>query len=271
MQITIDGIQTSAIAAGKEYLRLPSFWLESIRRCPLTRGGLTLPDPTGEEIQRISKGNAVTVVMGYRGEAPGCWQAEVTWVRPGTQHQVELGLVAADAAFARKRFTEAWMHETPEAILRRVLSAAGIVPGTINAPGCTLPRFAVSNENVWQIAEKLELTCQQAFAIDTSRWALFMDSTGTAHWGDMDAPDQTSVPGVVTGGNLIVHSPATDAAALGQVETFLLPHMRHSHQFRLQDMYRGVSGLYRAQRVRHEVTGHKARTFLWYGTEHGRY
>lgn len=270
-QITIDGIVSSAVVAGLEYWRVPRFWLESARHTPLTRGGLTLPDPAGEEVRRIRKGDSVTVSMGYRGEDSDAWRAEVTWVRPGTEHQIELGLVAPDAVLSRTRYTEAWMHETPEAILRRVLSGAGITPGRIDSPGCELPRFAVSNENIWQIAEKLELSCQRAFNIDMRRWALWMDDAGTANWGDFNEPGQASIPGVITGGNLIRHAPATNAAGLSHIETFLLPFFRHSHQFNLQDAYRGLYGLCRAEKVRHEIDGHKARTHIWYGPERGRY
>ena len=271
MQRTIDGIQISAIVAGREYTRVPRAWYESIRHTPLTRGGLTLPDPTGEEIQRIAKGDSVTIVMGYRGEESNYWQAEVTWVKPGTRHQVEMGLVAKDAAFSRSRFTDAWIDETPESILKNVLSRAGISIGQVASPGCVLPRFVTSNENVWQIAEKLELSCNRAFALDMSAWALFMDDDGMAHWGDFPAPSQTTVPTIFTGGNLITHSPSTDAAGYGTVESFLLPTMRHSHVFTLQDMYRDVSGQFRAQQVRTEATGNSARTYISYGPERGRY
>lgn len=270
-QRTIDGIQISAIVAGRQYLRVPHLWLDSIRHAPLTRAGLTLPDPTGEEIQRIAKGDAVTFIMAYRGEAASYWQGEVTWTKPGTAHQVEMGLVGNDAAFSRCRFTAAWLHETPEAILTQLLSQAGISAGTIAVPGLEIPRFAVSNENLWQIVEKLELTCARAFGSDMSAWALWMDESGLAHWGDFDAPEQTEVPSVITGQNLIAHTPATNAASLSMVETFLLPSLRHSYQFTLHDMYRGVSGTFRAEKVRTEADGTKARTYIWYGKERSRY
>ena len=64
---------------------------------------------------------------------------------------------------------------------------------------------------------------------------------------------------------------ATDAAALGMVETFLMPGLMHSQRFRLRDARRGVDEIFRAQRVRHEINGTSARTFVWYGEEHGRY
>ena len=270
-QIIIDGVNTGAIVAGREYWRLPAFWQESARRMPLTRGSLTLPDPRGEEMQRIKKGDSATLITGYRGGESSLWSAEVSWVRPGTRHQVEVGLVGADALLSRSRFTEAWMNEPPETILQSVLSRAGAATGRLDSTGVELPRFAVSNENVWQIAEKLELSCQKAFGLDMSARALWMDDAGQAHWGDFADPGQRDIPGVLTGGNLITHNPATDAAGFGEVETFLLPGLRHSQQFRLQDMYRNVSGLFRAQKVRHQGDGNKVRTHIWYGPERSRY
>lgn len=271
-QIIIDGIQTSAVVAGDEFLRLPGFWIESARHMPLTRGGLTLPDPDGARMQRVQAGDAVTLVTGYRGGSPSLWQAEVTWKRPGaTEHQIELGLVGADKVLARTRMTGAFTHTTPEAIVRYALAKGGVALGRIDAPGVEVPRFVVSNESIWQTVEKLELTLTRAFGLDMSAWALWMDAEGAAHWGDFDDPGQTSIPAAVTGGNLINHSPATDATGLGTVETFLLPGLMHSQQFRLQDMYRGIHELYRCQRVRHESDGGRVRTVISYGPERGRY
>lgn len=271
MQITIDGIQLSAIVGGKEYLRLPGLWLESARHMPVTRAGLTLPDPAGEEIRRLTVGQQVTFVMGYRGGEASLWQGEITWKKPGTEHQVELGLVGADAVLAKARLTQSFMHESPEAILRHALSSHGIALGRIDSTGLTLPRFATSNENIWQIAEKLELTAKRAFGLDISKWALWMDNNGKAHWGDFSDPGQTNIPGAVSGGNIINHSPATDAGAFSTVETFLLPSLRHSQLFKLQDIYRGTCATYRAQKVRHQADGGSARTIIFYGPEREKY
>jgi hypothetical protein len=98
-----------------------------------------------------------------------------------------------------------------------------------------------------------------------------VDGAGNACWGDFDDPSQTVIPGIASGSNLIEHAPATDAAALGMVETFLMPGLMHSQCFRLRDIRRGVDEIFRALRVRHETSGTSARTFVWYGEEHGQY
>jgi hypothetical protein len=271
MEITIDGIQSSAIVAGREYQRLPHFWMESVRGMPLTRGGLTLPDPDGAELQRIAKGDAATMIAGYLGGESAYWRAEVTWVRPGAAHEVEMGLVGADRALSRIPMTEAFLHETPEAILRRALAAAGVAPGRIDSPGVTLPRCAMSRENAWQTAEKLALTCSRAFGLDMSAWALWMDDAGNAHWGDFDDPGQESIPACITGENIIAHQESTQEGSLSQVETFLLFGLRHSHLFSLQDIYKGASATVRAQKARHEISGDSARSYLSYGPEREKY
>lgn len=268
----IDGIVIRASVAGREYLRLPRLWLSSVRHAPLTRAGLTLPDPDGGEIRRIASGDAVSLVFGYRNGSPATWTGTVEWVRPGTEDQVELGLVGAEKVFAATRLTQAWRDEAPEAILRWALTRAGIPAGRIDSPGVVLPRFAVSNETVWALAEKLELSCQRAFGLDFDAWCLWMDGDGEAQWGDFDDPGQSTVFTVATGNNLIAHTPATDAAGLSEVETWLIPGLRHTQQFRLMDTRRGVNAVFRALDVRHEVDSGRARTFIRYaGGEHGRY
>lgn len=265
----IDGIIVRAVAAEREYLRVPGFWLSSVRHAPLTRAGLTLPDPGGAEIRRISVGAAVSLVMGYRNGAPATWTGTVEWLRPGTEDQLELGLVGPEKAFSA-RFTSAWIDEVPEAILRWALDRAGITVGRLDSPGMVLPRFSVANETLWALSEKLELTCQRAFGLDASAWSLWMDAQGRAQWGDFDDPNQDSILVVATGNNLIAHNPATDASGLSEVETWLLPGLMHSQVFRLVDTRRGVNDVFRALAVRHEVDEGRARTIIQYGSEHGR-
>lgn len=267
---TIDGIIVRAVIAGREYLRLPRLWLRSLRHAPLTRAGLILPDPAGEEISRIQAGDAVSLVFGYRNGLPATWSGTVEWVRPGSQHQTELGIVGAEKAFGT-RFTQSFVDEAPDAILRWALAQAGIEAGRLDSPGVVLPRFSVANETLWALSEKLELSCQRAFGLDASAWCLWMDAKGRAHWGDFDDPEQTTVYTVATGGNLISHTPATDTAGLSEVETWLVPGLLHSQVFRLVDTRRGVNDEFRALSVRHEVDSGRARTFIQYGSEHDRW
>jgi len=266
----IDGILTRAVITGREYLRLPRYWLSSVRHAPLTRAGLVLADPAGEEIRRIRAGDAASLVFGYRNGTPAAWSGTVEWVRPGTADQTDIGLVGREKGFGT-RFIQAWVDESPEAILRLALARADIEAGRLDSPGVILPRFSVAGETLWALAEKLELSCQRGHGIDASAWCLWMDARGRAHWGDFDDPDQATVYVVATGNNLISHTPATDEAGLSEVETWLLPGLMHSQAFRLVDTRRGVNDLFRALSVRHEGDAGRARTFIQYGSEHGRY
>lgn len=267
----INGIRTHLIVAGREYVRTPDLWIESSRRSPLSRAGLTLPDPTGEELRRLVKGQPVEIRLGYRDRAPSVWRGTIEWTKPGLADEAAVGAVGVERPLATTRVTQAWIEESPEAILRHCVGLTGLPVGRIDSPGVVLPRFVASNHSVWQIAEMLELSCQRAFGLDIHAWALVVDSQGRVTWGDFDEPDQTSVPVVATGGLLIDHAPASDAAGQGVVETWLLPSAWPGQLFRLADARRGLDEQYRILRVRHAVAAQSARTHLWYGVEHGQY
>ncbi|WP_211233827.1 hypothetical protein [Maridesulfovibrio bastinii] len=101
-----------------------------------------------------------------------------------------------------------------------------------------------------------------------SHWALWLGADGV-HWGDHD--EDGSMPEIATAAGLIRHIPSAAPHSMGEVETFLLPDMLHSHKFLLQDTRRGIDDQFRALRVLHEITPTSARTRLGYGEEYGRY
>ena len=86
-ELVINGINVVLTVAGMEFLRLPALWLESARHAPLTRAGLTLPDPDGQVLQALSVGAAVSIVWGYRDQPMDTWNGTVEWMRPGTNDQ----------------------------------------------------------------------------------------------------------------------------------------------------------------------------------------
>ena len=96
-----------------------------------------------------------------------------------------------------------------------------------------------------------------------------MDAEGKINWGDFD--EEGDAPMIATGAGLIQHAPASNKTALNLVETFLLSSFRHSMRFRLLDTRRDVDDEYRALRVRHDINGIKARTFIWYWEENERF
>ncbi len=268
---TIDGIRLHFVVGGTEYLRCPHAWIEARRGAPLSRGGLTLPDPLGTEAKRVTKGAAVEIRLGYRGDTPAVWTGTVEWVRPGTIDQIEVGAAGGEKALSTARITQAWQNESPARIVQHAIEAAGLTVGRIDAPaGVTLPRFVASNSSPWNVIEQVEHSCRRAYGQDMSGWRLWVDGTGKVNWGDFEEEtDSTFV--AASGGNLITHSPATDAQGQGLVQTFLAPAVWPGRTFTLQDTRRGTNQTLRVLAVRHDIRSVSARTWITYGVEHAKY
>jgi len=266
----ISGIRTHIFIGGLEVLRCPRCWIESIRHRPLTRAGITLPDPKGEIYRAVNDEDAVEIRLGYRNEDPATWKGSVSWKRRGsTKDQVEIGVVGEEKPLCSTHIIQAWENETPEAIIKYAIGRAGLSAGQIDSTGVTIPRYVASNIPVWQVARQCAHTCQQAFGIDMSRWAFWTGSDSKVNWGDFDEPGDTPV--IATGAGLIKNLPADDAKGLNTVETFLLAGFRHSMKFRLQDTRRGIDDEFRALRVRHEIKERSVRTFISYGEEYNQF
>lgn len=267
----ISGIRTHIFIDGQEVLRCPRCWIEFLRHRPLTRAGITLPDPGGELYRSIKNAQFVEIRLGYRNEDPAIWKGLVSWKRWGsTKDQIEVGVIGREEkALCSTPIIQAWENETPEAIVKWAINQAGLPVGQIDSPGVTIPRYAASNIPVWQVARQCAHTCQRSFGIDMSRWAFWMDADGKVNWGDFD--EEGDVPVIATGAGLIKHLPATDAKGLNIVETFLLAGFRHSMKFRLQDTRRGIDDEFRALSVRHEIKERSVRTCIGYGEEYEKY
>lgn len=263
----ITGIRTHIFIGDREILRAPHVWIESERRKPLTWAGVTLPDAMGEQYRSIRDGDPVEIRLGYRDEEPTSWKGMVVWKRTGTDDQVEVGAVCEALPLTDARITQSWENETPEAIIKWVIRQAGLSVGRVDSPGVVLPKFMASHIPPWQVARQCAFTCREAFGLDMSKWALWMNADGKINWGDFDEPGDT--PMIATGAGLIKHIPEGAVTGWSKVETFLLAGFRHSQKFGLVDTRRGVDGEYRALKVRHEVKERSVRTFIWFGEEHG--
>jgi hypothetical protein len=258
----LTGIRLHITVGANDILRAPRWWVESDRKADLGRAGFALADPDGVLARSISQGDAVTILVGYRNQEPASWTGTIAWRKEGvTRDELEVGCVDPARALATTLITECWENETAEAIIRHSVRQTGLPIGRIDAPGVIIPRFIASRIPVRQLVRQAAETCQRSFDIDMSSWELWLGANGV-NWGDFDEPG--AVPLIETGELLIDHAPAEDAAAQGKVESFLLPDLRHSRQFRLRDIRRGVDQQFRAQRVRHEGDPEQARTFIWY-------
>lgn len=265
----IHGLNIRIRLDDNEVLRCPEWRIDSRRHVPLGRASVFLPDPAGELWRSIAKPAAMEIAYGYRGQTSAIWTGEVaSWARGRTGDQIEYRAVDRSAPLATVNLTQSWENESPEAIVTWAIRQAGLVPGRIGTTGVILPRFVVSTIPAWVVAEQAAASCQKAFGVDMSRWALWLGLDGRVNWGDFDEPGP--VPVIATGAGLIDHIPNLATPGLNLVETFLLPGLMHSQLFTLKDTRRGVDGTFRALRVRHLGTSDKVRTFIWYGREYGR-
>ena len=265
----ISGVRTHIFIDGIEIIRAPHVCIESERDLPLSLAEVTLPDPQGEYFKSIKIGGDVDIRLGYRNEEPAVWKGTVLSRRPGTNDQVLINAVGEDLPLSVTHITQSWENETPEAIIKWAIGEAGMGVGRIDSPGVVFPRFTASCIPVWQVARQCAHTCQKAFGIDMSKWALWMGKDGNINWGDFD--EQGDVPEIETGAGLIKHSPDNGTRALNMVETFLIAGLRHSLKFRLVDTRRGIDNEFRALRVKHEIKDRSVRTFIWYGTEYEKF
>lgn len=266
----IHGLNIRINLGANEVLRCPEWRIDSRRHSPLGRASVFLPDPLGELWKSVAVPAALEIAYGYRGQESAFWsgQAISTRLYPAAD-LIEFRAVDQSSPLATTTITQSWENESPEAIVTWAIRQAGFTPGRIGVTGLVLPRFVASAIPVWQVAEQAAATCQRAFDLDMSRWALWLGLDGRVNWGDFDEPGP--VPEIATGAGLIKHSPDLSIAGLHRVETFLLPGLMHSQLFRLRDSKRGIDATFRALRVSHRGTPDQVRTFIWYGTEYDRF
>jgi hypothetical protein len=265
----ITGLRTHIFIGSIEVLRAPGVFMHFERHVPLSRVGITLPDPAGELYKEINNGDNVEVRLGYRDEDPDIWTGSVSYKRPGTRDQIVVNAVGEELPLSTTFITQSWENETPEAIIKWAIGQAGMEAGAIDSPGVVFPRFVAACAPVWQVACQCAHTCQKAFGIDMSKWALWMGADGKIYWGDFDEPGDTPV--IETGAGLIKHSPDGGDLSWSTVETFLTAGFRHSMKFRLVDTRRDIDDEFRALQVRHEVKERSVRTFIRYGEENEKF
>ena len=263
----ISGIRIDITVGELEVYRAPSWWIESLRHFPLSRAGITLPDPSGDLARTVKKGDPVSLTLGYRNQEPTVWTGVVSTVEPGeTQDQLEVRCVDGALPLTTTTIFQSWENETPEAIIAWAIRQAGLTPAVLGTTGITLPRVSAARIPVWQLVRQLRQTCHDSHGMDMSNWALWLGRDGV-NWGGHDEPGDTITIG--TGENLLDHQPNDWTSGMGMIETVLLADLTHSRRIHLVDDRRGIDTLHRALRVRHQGQPDRVRTFVWYGEEHG--
>lgn len=261
----ISGIRTHMTIGDLQVLRCPRLVIQSVRHRPLSRATITLPDPAGELYRAIATGDAVTIKLGYRDQTPATWTGSVrSWGRGATKDQIEIRVADTALPLVETRLTQAWENETAEAIIAYAIRQTGLAVGTISATGMVLPKVIASDVPVWQLVRQIAASCQRAFALDMSHWALWHGANGV-NWGDFDEPG--TVPVIATSAGLISHAPPLGDVWQGSVESLLQPGLMHSRQVAIKDQRRGIDASYRALDVIHTIEPTKARTRIYYGDE----
>jgi hypothetical protein len=258
----LNGVRLDISIGDLELQRTPAWWIESLRGYPMGRAGITLPDPDGDLHRSIKTGDAVSFDFGYREEESATWTGTVELVYPGdTRDQLEIRAVDEALPLTKTKVVQAWENESPEAIVAWAIRQAGLQVGRIEPTGVVIPRFVASNCPVWQMVRQVAQSCREAFGLDMDGRALWLGEDGV-NWGDYDEPGYTPV--IATGEGLIDHEPAGGEHAMSMIETWLLADLTHSRLVRLVDHRRSMDMTFRAQRVRHEGSPDRARTFIWY-------
>lgn len=271
--MSLSGLAINITIGGTRILRVPSCTVSYDRASVLSRAFIAVPDPAGDFIRILEKGQAVSISMGYRGKESHEWEGTVDGWLPtqgNNPHQLTVAAVGPELPLVKTRIMAMYVDEDADWIARRILSETGLDIGTIEAPKVIIPRMILSAVPVWQALEQLAHSIERAHGIDMSAHAVWLDESGAVHWGTHD-DTQDSIPAISTGAGLLKHHPTEMPYARQPLETYLLPVMRAGRRFRVTDQRRGVDETPRALRVEHKVTPQSARTFLSYGEEYARF
>lgn len=267
----ITGLNIYVKVGRMEFQRIPDFKVTSERHRPLTRISIAIPDPAGNVFRTVINRDTVSIVIGYRDQVPGLWEGTVQGKSIyQNKDQVVIRVAGKERPVTETVIKQAWLQETPEAIVRYAVEQAGLQIGKIEPAGVTFPRFVANAIPVWQVIRQCEHTLRKAYGLDMRSWAFWMGKDGKMNWHAGDEGSET-LPVIDSNANLIRHSPGKGTSELGRIETFLLPHLMHSMQFQLNDFKRNISESYRAIKVEHVWEDSKARTYISYGDEYERY
>jgi hypothetical protein len=263
----MKGLRLVIYMLDEVYTRSPLTRILSRRHRPVGLASMVLSDAKSEIYKRFQPGLPVKIEYGYRDEAPTVWEGWTTTRKAVGDDQIEIGCIGVDRPMVSGNIKLAWENESPEAIVRHSIRLSGLTPGRVDAPGpVVFPKFIAGNVNLAQTVLQCAHTCQHAFGIDMSRWALWMDiEKRVVNWGDFDR--EGDVPVIESGSALLRHSPASDQRGLHQIETFLHAGFEHSRVFRLIDLRREIDREFRALSVRHDLS-EQVRTFIEYGEEY---
>lgn len=263
----ISGIRTHITIGRSQILRCPRCVIISERHRPLSMATLTLADATGELFRNFKRGAAVQIQLGYRNQQPAIWDGTVQRVCQGTtRDQIEIRAVDKALPLTTTCLTQVWENETPEAIVAYAIRQTGLPLGRISQTGVVLPKVVASNITVWQLVRQIATSCQKAFDLDMSHWALWLGNAGV-NWGDFDEPG--TMPVIATGEGLLTHEPSSGQFNRGRIISLLQPNLQHSQQVEIKDVKRGIEAKQRALRVEKLIEPTKVRTLINYGVEHG--
>ncbi|OQY20073.1 MAG: hypothetical protein B6I36_02190 [Desulfobacteraceae bacterium 4572_35.1] len=263
----ISGIRTHITIGRSHILRCPRCVIVSERHRPLQVATLTLPDATAELFRNFKRDDVVQIQLGYRNQQPAIWNGTVQRICQGTtRDQIEIRAVDKALPLTTTLLTQVWENETPEAIVAYAIRQTGLPLGRISQTGRVLPKVVASNITVWQLVRQIAASCQKAFDLDMSHWALWLGSAGV-NWGDFDEPGP--VPVIATGAGLLTHEPNFDPFGRSRIISLLQPSLRHSQQFGIKDVKRGIEAKHRALRVEQAIEPTKVRTLIDYGVENG--
>ncbi|MCL4514156.1 MAG: hypothetical protein M1379_00955 [Firmicutes bacterium] len=223
---------------------------------PIDRAEMAL-DAQGVKTGAIIKGMPVEIREGYREK--GLWNvftgtvADVSWQRAVTiyaRNQME--------ALKDTKITKTFVDVTPAEIIKYCLAKAGVAAFKLTAKA--LPKrhaFVVHEIDIIGVIRLISQTWQ------LDGWTYYFEPEGEFFWGTWEESPRYQQKEVVVfeyGKNIIDLKPSDQET--GQLQTVILPFLRHSHVIRIRDQrfwQKEVPA--KIEGVNHHQ-GEKARTWL---------
>lgn len=261
ISVTIGSIGTN---------RISGLEIVSERHTPVSLYYIILRDTDRDVFKSVSIDTPVTITITCDGQPEAVWAGTVSSINASCEiDHIIIKCSGIESSLMTGNIIQSWSNESPEAIINWALSQTGNIPGNISSPGCIFPLFTSSGLTVYEIVKQCEYTCEKSFNIDMSEWSLFMDSENRVNWGNIGI--DSDVIEFKTGSGIIQHTPSDSVFKMSVLETYLTPTLMHSMSFTVLDNLRDFSCTFRASKVVHSYKDGKARTFIGYGVENGKY
>ena len=182
----ITGLNIYIRIGALEVQRCPEFKISMQRHKPLTTMKVVLPDPQARIMPGINLNDEVLIRFGYSGQSQGSYKSTVSGMS-SYDDKLFISITGTQRPLIETVITQAFEDETPEAIIKWAITQTGMASGRIDSPGVVLPRFAAGTIPAWQVARQCEHTCEKAFGIDMSQWALWQGKDEKINWGNFDS------------------------------------------------------------------------------------